>query len=137
LLRYADKWETVSISESDFLNYLQQHRQTLDPIEGVWSDGSPDRIGIIRNSSKPGRDFIGFKLDVMLPSWRKGYKKMDIAHAKRPGTYAIRYYKDDYAMQTTTIVLDHSRAFNFFVQEGDEGYDMTFIKISTPMPTNH
>ena len=137
LLRYADKWETVAISENDFLNYLRQHRQTLDPIEGIWSDGSADRIGIIRNNSKPGWDFIGFKLDVTLPSWQKGYKKMDIAHAKRPGTYAIRYYKDDFAMQTTTVVLERNRSFTFFVQDGDEGYDMTFTKISAPMPLNH
>jgi hypothetical protein len=136
LLRYTDKWETAAISENDFLNYLQQHRQTLDPVEGIWSDGSADRIGIIRNNSKPGRDFIGFKLDVELPSWQKGYKKMDIARAKRPGTYAIRYYKDDFSMQTTTIVLDRSRTFTFFVQDGDEGYDMTFTKINKPMPVN-
>jgi hypothetical protein len=137
LLRYADKWETVAISENDFLNYLQQHRQILDPIEGIWSDGSPDRIGIIRNNSKLGREFIGFKLDVALPSWQKDYKKMDIAHAKRPGTYAIKYYKDDFTMQTTTVVLDHNRTFTFFVQEGDEGYDMTFTKINASMSVNH
>jgi hypothetical protein len=137
LLRYTDKWETVAISENDFLNYLQQHRQTLDPVEGIWSDGSADRIGIIRNNSKPGRDFIGFKLDVELPSWQKGFKKMDIAHAKRPGTYAIKYYKDDFAMQTTTVVLDHSRAFSFIVHSGDEDYEMTLIKIDVPMPVNY
>jgi hypothetical protein len=137
LLRYSDAWETVAVSENDFLAYLRQHQRTLDSIEGIWSDGSADRIGIIRNNSKPGRDFIGFALDASLPSWQKGYKKMDIARAKRPGAYAIKYYKDDFAMQTTTIVLDHSRAFNFFVQDGDEGYDMTFTKISAPMPVNY
>ena len=137
LLRYADKWEMSAISEDDFLNYLREHKQTLDPIEGIWSDGSADRIGIIKNNSKPGRDFIGFKLDVTLPSWQKGYKKMDVAHAKRTGTYAIRYYKDDFAMETTTVVLDHNRAFTFIVQDGDEGYEMIFTKISAPMAGNH
>jgi hypothetical protein len=137
LLRYADKWEMAAISENDFLNYLRAHKQALDPIEGIWSDGSADRIGIIRNNSKPGRDFIGFALDATLPSWQKGYKKMDIAHVKRPGAYAIKYYKDDFAMQTTTVVLDHNRAFTFIVQDGDEGYEMAFTKISAPMPANH
>jgi hypothetical protein len=136
LLRYSDAWETAAISENDFLAYLRRHQRTLDSIEGIWSDGSADRIGIIRNNSKPGRDFIGFKLDVELPSWQKGYKKMDIARAKRPGTYAIRYYKDDFGMETTTVLLDHNREFTFIVHAGDEDYEMTLTKIGAPMPVN-
>ena len=136
LLRYSDVWESVAISENDFLNYLREHKGTLDPIEGIWSDGTTDRIGVIRNTSKPGRDFIGFMLEVGSPAWKKGYKKMDIAHGKRPGTYGIRYFKDNFAIETTVVVLNHDRTFTFFVQDGDEGYDMTFTKIGTPPPVH-
>ncbi len=132
LYRYADVWETVGISENDFQTYLWQHQQTLDPIEGIWSDGSLIRIGIIRNNSKPGRDFVGFVLDAGLPPWREGCKKMDIAKGKRLGTYGIKYYKDDFAMESTTILLNQNRAFSFVVHSGEEGYEMTLTKISQP-----
>jgi hypothetical protein len=134
LLRYADNWETVAISENDFLAYLRQHQQTLDPIEGIWSDGSPDRIGIIRDASKPGRDFIGFALNPKLPSWRKGYKKIDIARANRPGTYSLKYYRDDFGMAKTTVRLDHDRAFTFIMHANDLDSEVTYIKIGAPMP---
>ncbi len=134
LLRYADNWETVAISENDFLAYLRQHPLTLDPIEGVWSDGSPDRIGIIRDKSKPGRDFIAFMLNVELPSWKNGYKKMDIERDARPGTYGLKYYRDDFAMAKTTVLLNHDRAFTFIVYTEAVANEVTYTKIGAPMP---
>jgi hypothetical protein len=134
LLRYADKWETVTLSENDFLAYLQKNRATLDPIEGIWSDGSPDRIGIIRDTSKPGRDFIAFALNVELTSWQKGYKKMDIARTDRPGAYSLKYYRDDFGMAKTTVLLDHDRAFTFIVHANDVAYEVAYAKIGAPMP---
>jgi hypothetical protein len=136
LLRYSDKWETVAISEKDLLAYLQQHRQTLDPIEGIWSDGSPEKIGIIRNNSRPGPDFIAFRLNVELPSWQAGYKKMDIALTDRPGAYSLKYYRDDFSMAKTTVLMDHGHAFSFMIATDDKAEEFTFTKIGAPMPLN-
>jgi hypothetical protein len=136
LLRYADDWETSAISGDDFLNYLRQHQQTLDPIEGIWSDGSVERIGIIRDNSKPGRDFIGFALNPQLPSWRKGYKKMDIARETRPGAYAVKYYLDDFGALTTTVLLAHESEITFLYQAGDKAAEITLTKIGAPMPVH-
>jgi hypothetical protein len=137
-LRYADSWETVAISESDFLNYLRLHHATLDPVEGIWSDGSPGRIGVIRNNAKPGREFIGFELDAPILSWHAGYKKMEISHAPRPGTYSITYYKDDFSLEKTTARLDHNRVFTFIGHDSDEDtdYEMTLVKFVAPRPPN-
>ena len=134
LLRYADKWETVSLTENDFLSYLQKNPATLDPIEGIWSDGSPDRIGIIRDKSKPGRDFIAFMLNVQLPSWQKGYKIMDIAHTARPDGYGVKFYLPDFAVAKTTFLLDHDHAFSFIVNTESGAADVAYIKIGAPMP---
>lgn len=134
LLHYADTWETVGFSENDFLAYLQKNQATLDPIEGIWSDGSPDRIGIIRDKSKPGRDFIAFMLNVQLPSWQKGYKKMDIARTARPGDYSLKYYREDFGMAKTTVLLDHGHAFTFIVHTVATVYEVSYIKIGAPMP---
>ena len=137
LLRYADNWETVGLSENDFLTYLQQHQQTLDPIEGIWSDGSPDRIGIIRNTSKPGRDFIAFMLNVELPSWQKGYKKMDIARGNRPGAYSSNITAMISAWSKTTVSAGpRTHGFSFLISTDDEADEVTFTKIGTPMPLN-
>ncbi|MEI9862962.1 MAG: hypothetical protein WDN00_00055 [Limisphaerales bacterium] len=106
LLAYADVWETVPMSLTNFQAYLQKNQKTLDPMEGIWSDGSVDRIGIIRNKSKPGRDFIAFMLNVELVTWQPGYKKMDIARVDRPGAYSLKYYRDDFDMAKTTVQMD-------------------------------
>ncbi len=133
LLRYADDWERVIISEKDFLAYL--HQPTLNPIEGIWSDGSTEQIGIIRDGSKPGRDFVAFTLDSARPNWRRGYKKMDIAQAKRPGAYNFKYYCDDFAVAETSTLLERNHAFSFIVRANDGAYPVIFVKTS-PTPAN-
>jgi hypothetical protein len=134
LLRYADKWEMVALSENDFLIYLQKNQRTLDPIEGIWSDGSPDRIGIMRDKSKPGRDFIAFMLNVQLPTWQKGYKIMDIAHTDRADGYSVKFYLPDFAVAKTTFLLDHGHAFSFIVNTESGANEVAYMKIGAPMP---
>ncbi len=134
LLRYADQWETVKLTESEFLNYLQTHAQTLDPIEGVWTDGSPERIGIMRDTAKPGRDFIAFLLTVEVPSWQPGYKKMDIARDAQPGTYSLKFYLPDFSRARTTVRLDHGRRLSFILHANDVATEVTYDKTSGPLP---
>jgi hypothetical protein len=132
LMRYADNWETVPMSENDLAAYLQQHRKTLDPIEGIWSGGWPNRVGIIKDSSKPGRDFIAFTLNSDSPAWRKGYKKMDITIAA-PGSYAIKYYRNDFAFSQTVVALDHNREFDFMMHTENQTFVVTYRKLGAPI----
>ncbi|MDD5138639.1 MAG: hypothetical protein PHY43_00080 [Verrucomicrobiales bacterium] len=134
LLRYATAWETEDLSLNEFLAYLQQHRQTLDPIEGIWDDGSPERIGIIKDTSKPGRDFIAFTLNPVMASWHYGYKKMDIAHLNRSGVYSLKYYRDDFSSVNTGLLLDHNHTLTFNLPAGDNEYKVSFGKIDAPLP---
>jgi hypothetical protein len=136
LLSYADVWETVPLSEQDFLKYLQQHQKSLDPIEGIWTDGSPERIGIMRNTARPGRDFIAFVLNPLLPSWHAGYKKMDIARTSRPDDYHIRYYRADFSGAATSVLLQQGRAFSFIINTRDQAYEVRFLKLPAAMPAN-
>jgi len=133
LLRYTDSWETVAISEEKFLAYLNRNERTLDPIEGIWfTDGQyENRIGIIRNSSKPGRDFIGFVLGTKVPSWREGYKKIDIARGKQRGTYVFNYYLDDFNQRGTTVILGSASEFMLIFQTADGGEAITYSKLRT------
>jgi len=136
LYRYTDTWETVPVSGQEFLAYLQQHQHTLDPIEGIWSDGSADRICIMKNNSKPGRDFVAFTLNPVLPSWKLGYKKMDIARETRPGGYSIRYHRDDFGLSKTSVLLEKNRAFNFLLHTADQSFEVFYIKLVPPLPAH-
>jgi len=69
-----------------------------------------------------------------LPSWRKGYKKMDIARATRPGAYGLKYYRDDFGVAKTTVLLDHNRRFTFIVYTEAGADEVTYTKIGAPMP---
>ncbi len=134
LLRYATGWETVTLAENDFLKYLQQHRQTLDPIEGIWSDGSTDRLWIIKDAAQPGRDFIAFIPNPSLASWHKGYKKMDIARMPLAGAYRLTYYGADFVGVNTGLRLDQNGIMTFYLPVGEEEYRVAFAKIIAPPP---
>jgi hypothetical protein len=136
LLCYTAAWETVTLTENDFSAYLQQHQRTLDLIEGIWSDGSPELIGIIKDASKPGRDFIAFTLNPALPSWRKGYKKMDIARLNRPGTYSLKFYHSDFTSVNTGLLLDQNRALTFYLPAEGGEYKISYGKIAATVPAN-
>jgi hypothetical protein len=126
LLRYKDVWETVGIPQQEFANYLKTNWRNLDPIEGVWNGYGqiPHQIGIMRNTSKPGRDFIGFILNSENPTWREGYKKIDIKRGTQPGTYVLDYYLDDFSRQGTAIILGKSRTFTLAIPISDEKTDI-------------
>jgi len=122
VLRYADSWETVAITEQQFGNYLKTNERSCDPIEGVWSgrEEAPLRIGIMRNTSKPGRDFIGFIFNTEDPTWRKGYKKIDIRHGPKPGSYLFEYYFDDFSSRETTVIVGQNATFTLAIPTTDE-----------------
>jgi hypothetical protein len=129
LLRYADNWEKSPLSEQDLLDYLRKNRAHLDPIEGIWSDGLPHRLGIIRDSTMPGRDFIAFTITPDLPNWQPGYKKMDIARATAPGSYEIKYYRDDFSWSDVIVSLDENRHFQFNLHSEEEAFPVDFTKL--------
>lgn len=131
LLRYADVWETVPVTRQAFANYLEAHRQNLDPIEGVW-DGTgttPLRVGIMRDTARPGRDFVGFILNTPDPTWPEGYKKIDIRRGVQPGSYVLDYYVDDFSRKETTVILGQNRVFRLNLPISDEDADIiTYTK---------
>jgi hypothetical protein len=129
LLRYTDIWESVTISNNKFQTYLDANRPNLDPIEGAWfSDGpNPHLIGIMKNNSKPGRDFIGFILDSKNPDWPTGFKKIEIRRGPQPGSYVITYYLDDFAPREIPIILGRKKTFSVVIQKSDDEENVNVI----------
>ena len=131
LLRYRDPWERIPVSAAEFAAYLQTNQQRLDPIEGVWDgyEAGPIRIGIMRNTSQPGRDFVGFILNSGNPVWREGYKKIDIQSGLQPGSYIFSYYLNNFSRRETTVVLGQKTTFSLMVPTTEEKPDfITFSK---------
>jgi len=122
LLRYADTWERVPVSAAEFAAYLQMNQQRLDPIEGVWEgdEVAPITIGIMQNTSKPGRDFVGFILNSENPVWREGYKKIDIKLGPQSGSYILHYYLDNFSGRETTVILGQNTTFSLMVPTSEE-----------------
>jgi len=130
LMRYADVWETLDITRNGFVNYLEAHRQQLDPIEGIWycNDHIPHFIGIVRNTSMPGRDFIGFILETRNPAWPTGTKKMDIRRGLEPGSYVMAYYVDDFAEHDVSFILGKKQSFMFNLPQDEQDHYVAYVK---------
>jgi hypothetical protein len=130
LCRYADIWETVPISEKDFRNYLATNAANLDPIESVWiSTGlNSHTIGIMKNDSVAGREFVGFILESKSPAWPLGTKKIDIRRGLEAGSYILTYYLDDFERREVPIILGQNRIFRINVPKDDEDRFITYTK---------
>ena len=136
LLRYTDTWETITIPEGEFAAYLKSNQRSLDPIEGIWNmlGRVPHRIGIMRDTSKPGRDFVGFILGTENPTWRDGYKKIDIKRGLQPGTYLFVYYLDNFSKRETTVILGKSMTFTLTIPTSDEEAELITYSKSRYIP---
>ena len=132
-LRFTTPWESVALSEDDLLAYFRANRQTLDPVEGIWLGNDPvrSRIGIMKNRSKPGRDFIAFILNSKNPSWQHGDKKLDLVRGERPGVYRGSYYQDDYQEIKVAFTVHGPTTGGFVIQISEEAAPVIFARQST------
>jgi hypothetical protein len=133
LLAYRDPWETIDMSAAQFQAYLKANQANLDPIEGVWYGRGliPHYLAIMRDTSTPGRDFVGFILGSQNQAWHHGYKKIDIRRGDQPNTYILDFYLDNFSHREATVVLNANFTFNLLMErsENDDGNDdVTYIK---------
>jgi len=129
-LRFTDAWESVSLPEDELQAYLRTNRQTLDSIEGIWTGNDPmqSRIAIMKETSRPGRDFIAFILSTKNTAWHNGDKKMDVVRGERPGVYRADYYFDDYRAKKAAITLRGAPAGRFVVHMPDDSDPIIFSR---------
>ena len=129
-LRFTDTWESVALLDDELAAYFRDHGQSLDPIEGVWSGNDParSRIAIVKNSSKPGRDFVAIILSTRNPTWQRGDRKMDIVRGERPGIYRGNYYLDDYQGKRVAFTLRGPPGYGFAIRMSEEDPPIIFVK---------
>lgn len=129
LIRFTAPWESFAMTEAELKLYLQAE-QGLDPLEGIWisQDTSQNRIGIVRNQAKPGRDFIAFLLASSNPAWQPGDKKLDLASGERAGVYRGSYYLDDYRRQGVAFTLRPDNPDSFMIQLSADTVPLFFVR---------
>jgi hypothetical protein len=130
LIRFTDQWENLTLTEEQFITYLREQREKLDPIEGVWqaNDLVRSRVGIIRNDVRPGRDFVAFILDTQNPTWQRGDKKLDLTRGERPGVYRGAFYLDDFRRKGVAFSLMGPRTNVFVLPMSDADQPVVFAK---------
>lgn len=122
IIRYTDVWEKSELTEANFKAYLAANAAALDPVEGIWqaNDLMQTRVGIVRNASKPGRDFVAFILGTANASWQPGYKKLELASGERAGVYRGLFYYEDFRRRGIAITLRGQAPVIFIIpMEGD------------------
>jgi hypothetical protein len=129
-LRFTNAWEKVALSETELLTYFRTNQSALDTLEGIWqgNDAMRSRVGIVRNNSRPGRDFIAFILNTSNPTWQRGDKKLELASGERPGVYRGVYYFDDYRRKAVAFTLLGAQTNVFILPMPDENPPVIFAK---------
>lgn len=129
LLRFTDTWESKSLTDDELRAYFRDNPTALDALEGIWqgSDPARSRVAVVKDRSKPGRDFIVFVLNSLNPTWRRGDKKMELAVGERPGVYRGDYFLDDYQGKKVVVILKPQEN-RFVVQLPNETLGLNFSR---------
>lgn len=129
-VRFTNTWESLPFSEAEFRGYLTAQKEQLDPIEGCWqiNDAAGSRVGIVRDNTRPGREFFGFVLASGNPTWKPGDKKIELATGERPGVYRGAYYFDDYRRKTVAFPLLGAQTNLFILQMPADETPVLFTK---------
>ncbi|MGC3960188.1 MAG: hypothetical protein QM813_20365 [Verrucomicrobiota bacterium] len=129
-VRFTNTWEMALFSEADLRSYLTAQKEHLDPIEGFWqiNDAAGSRVGIVRDSSRSGREFLGFLVVSGNPTWRPGDKKIELARGERAGVYRCAYYFDDYRRKTIAFPLLGAQTNLFILQMPADETPVLFTK---------
>lgn len=121
-IRFTNVWESLPLTAEYLQVYFKTNAAALDPIEGIWhaSDRVQSRVAIVKNHSKPGREFIAVILNTRNRGWRNGDKKADLRRGERPGVYRGTYYRDDYTEDRVAVTMRLSATNRFTVSRGEQ-----------------
>lgn len=96
------------ISEPKTVNYTvqtisDQIKITGDKMIGVWSS-PPYKIGIVQDTVKSGRKYIGFIIDSKVPEWEKGQVKLEVFEENNQ--HFAHFYMRDYSIDKRSVLLE-------------------------------
>ena len=122
-IRFTDTWESVSLPESELVNYFRTNAQKLDPIEGIWraTDQVQSRVAILKSTAKAGRDFLVVILNTKSLAWKSGDKKADLRRDVQRGVYRGVFYQDDYQTKKLAITMraPETNRFTVIIEESN------------------
>lgn len=114
--RLRDAAPRVAWTETDVLHYLDERRDSLDAVEGIWLDPAGLTIAVVRQGTDPAArasdavpgGFTGFVLASSVEGWQPGDVKAELT-ALPDGSYDVIVY-DDVRAQTRPHVYKRGHA---------------------------
>jgi S1-C subfamily serine protease len=130
--RYGN-WETLNLDENQLKNYYDNNLENLYGIEGIWSEAENKqyRIGILKDSTNPKRDFVAIILKSESPFWLPRQVKIELQKTAYKGTYSTTYYMEDHSKQGTTAFINDKGLLEIKLKDPNDNtkpLDMYFIK---------
>jgi len=95
--------ERIDLSKTDFEHYLQEKRNQLHPIEGIWSQ-SDNSIGIIQSKESPNK-FDAFMIKADSVYWFPKQKKAELTLLS-DSTFDVNYFMRDHSIQKISAKFD-------------------------------
>ena len=95
--------ERIDLSKTDFEHYLQENRNKLHPIEGIWSE-SDYSVGIIHSKESPNK-FDAFIIKADSVYWLPKQKKAELTLLS-DSTFDVNYLMRDHSIQRISARFD-------------------------------
>jgi len=95
--------ERIDLSKTDFEHYLQEKRNQLHPIEGIWSGGDYS-VGIIQSKESPNK-FDAFIIKADSVYWLPKQKKAELTLLS-DSTFDVNYFMRDHSKQRISAKFD-------------------------------
>lgn len=97
-----------TISEPETVNYTvqsisEQSEKTNDIMVGVWSS-PPYKIGIVQDTIKSGRKYVGFIIESEVPEWKEGQVKIEFF--QRNNQLFAHFYMRDFSVERRSVALE-------------------------------
>lgn len=111
---WGGEWETISRSRDELERYYDEHRGTLDPVEGIWSSWDDSTKVAVFSSYVPGkRDYVGIVLSSDMPAWGKGQVLLKLRKTAHSNAYTGKMAWGDKSWSGGTFVIDDNGVLGF------------------------
>lgn len=155
-IKSPPNWPTISWSEQQFKDYLDENTENLNPIEGIWTvteggtwhnlstgtngnipDRNPYRLAIIQNTRFPNYDFVAVVLESEYSYWKPGNVKAHFRNTVYNNIFEALWYMNDYSEKKTNYILDETGLLKTQITSYNNNIEFnveeTFIKAYPPL----
>ena len=120
-------WPRAPITEIEARSYLDENRNTIDDIEGIWNindfgnirsiqtgerrdinEQNSYRIAIMKESKYPGYEYAAYILESKLREWKEGFLKANFRKTAYSSVYDGLWYMGNFLEDKHNYVIDEN-----------------------------